>query len=246
LFEKKSNPRYTDFMNSDLRNWFLREYGAWSVLIISALAGLGVSKEFSWKAVLILIALSLLVNSKQAYTTWAYQAANKRLFFGFLLQVLVAGGVFVAVFGDDIFTLVPLLFFPVAYLLLCRLAGEHALSTELLGFLVLSLAAIIMKFLMFRGLDVRLFVAVACYFMAGVFKVKALPAHKTKDRIASLLYIMAAAFAYRGMHIPLIILLPLLDNLVAAVAPYRVKLETTGWIEVGKGVVFLGLLTAFY
>jgi hypothetical protein len=127
-----------------------------------------------------------------------------------------------------------------------RLVGEHALVTELMGFLVLSLASVIMKFLFFGGLDVRLFVAVAFYFMAGVFKVRALLTDKTKDRIVSLLYIAAAAFAYRGMHISLIILLPLFDNLVAAIAPYRVKLQTTGWTEVGKGVVFLGLLAALY
>jgi hypothetical protein len=233
-------------MRENIRAIFLKEYGAWSVLTISGLIGLGVSREYSWKVIPVFIALGLLTNSKQAYTTWVSRAKDKRAFGVFLAQVVVATGIFIAVFGSDILRLLPLLTFPAAYLLMSRIAGEHALLTELLGFIVLSLAAVVMKFLFFGGVDVRLFVAVAFYFMGGVFKVKALLSNKTKDRIVSLLYIVVAVFAFRGMHNPLITLLPLVDNLVLAIAPYKVKLQTTGWIEVGKSVVFLGLMIAFY
>ena len=48
------------------------------------------------------------------------------------------------------------------------------------------------------------------------------------------------------MHIPSIILLPLVDNFIVAAILYRVKLRTTGWIEVAKGVTFLGLFIISY
>jgi hypothetical protein len=237
---------YTFLMRDHIKAFFLKEYGAWSVLIVSALTGLGVSREFSWKVIPVFLALGLLVNSKQAYTTWVSQAENKQVFGIFLAQVVVAAGIFVAVYGSDIIILLPLLVFPAAYFLAKWLLGEHFIVTELLGFVVLSLAAVIVKSVIFGGLDVRLFVAVAFYFMAGVFKVKALLSNKTRDRIVSLLYIGVAVFAYRGMHIPIIILLPIVDNFISAIAPYKVKLQTTGWIEVAKSLVFLGMMVAFY
>lgn len=233
-------------MANEMKTYLVKEYGAWSVLTISAFTGLGVSREYSWKVIPVFLALGLLVNSKQAYTTWASRGGNKQAFGIFLAQVVVAAGIFIAIFNTDTLTLLPLLVFPSAYLLMRRFAGEHALLTELLGFLVLSLAAVIMKFLFFGGLDVRLFVAVAFYFMGGVFKVKALLSNTVKDRIVSLLYIVVAVFAYQGMHNPLIVLLPLADNLVSAIIPYKVNLQTTGWIEVAKSMVFLGLMVAFY
>jgi hypothetical protein len=127
-----------------------------------------------------------------------------------------------------------------------KLAGEHFIVTELLGFVLISLAAIIAKFTLTGGTDLRLLVGVAFYFMAGVFKVKSLLLKKTSDRVLTALYVVIAVLAYRSMHIPLILLLPLVDNLIVAAFPYKVKLQTTGWIEVAKSLVFLGLMTAFY
>jgi hypothetical protein len=48
------------------------------------------------------------------------------------------------------------------------------------------------------------------------------------------------------MHIPVIILLPLVDNLIVSAYPYKVKLQTTGWIEVGKSLIFLSLFIYYY
>ena len=58
-----------------------------------------------------------------------------------------------------------------------------------------------------------------------------------------LLYI---AVIYRGFHLPLLLLLPLLENLVAAVTLYKVRLQTTGWIEVAKSLAFLLLMLLYY
>ncbi len=60
------------------------------------------------------------------------------------------------------------------------------------------------------------------------------------------LYLFFLVLMYRGYHVLLIILLPLVDNLVVAVAPYKVKLQTTGWIEVGKSLLFLSLMTVYF
>jgi len=233
-------------MRKAANSYFLKEYGAWSVFIISFFIGVGVSRAFSWQVITLFLALGLLINSKPAYTKWIRRTDDKQSLIVFLGQIAVAAVILLAVFNTDVPMLLPLLVFPVAYLLMNRIAGEHFILTELLGFVLISLAAVIAKFLLTGGLDVRLFVGVALYFMAGVFKVKVLLLKKTSDRIITALYVVFAALAYHRMHIPLILLLPLVDNLVVAVTPYKVKLQTTGWIEVAKSVVFLGLMVAFY
>ena len=77
------------------------------------------------------------------------------------------------------------------------------------------------KYLLTGGLDVRLFLGVALYFTAGVFKVKTLLLRKPKDRVLGALYILFSVYVYHRMHIPLIILLPLVDNLLLPLARTR-------------------------
>ena len=88
--------------------------------------------------------------------------------------------------------------------------------------------------------------AAALYFAAGVFKVKILLLKRTRERVIMVLYVLFSIVMYHGYHIPLIILLPFVDNLIVAVAPYKVKLQTTGWIEVVKSLLFLALMAKFY
>jgi hypothetical protein len=232
-------------MRPETKSYFLKEYGSWSVLIVSFITGLAVSRGFSWLAILLVLALGLLINSKQAYTL-SVRRGDKTATASFLGHLGVAAAILVLIFGSDLFSLLWLLIFPTAYLLMNRLAGEHFVLTEVLGFMLISLAAVLAKFLITGGIDIRLFVATAVYFSAGVFKVKALLRKRKQDRILSALYVIFAAFMYKGFHIPLIILLPLLDNLLVAIRPYYVKLKTTGWIEVAKSLLFLALMLAFY
>jgi hypothetical protein len=233
-------------MRTEAKGYFLKEYGSWSVLIIAYLAGIGVSRAFSWTLVPLFLALGLLINCKQAFTKWNRGTNDKRSLVIFLGQIAVAAMILLAVFKNDIPMLLPLLIFPAAYLQSNKIAGEHFILTELLGFALISLAAVLAKFLLTGGLDVRLFVGVALYFTAGVFKVKALLLKKTRDRILAALYVLFSVYVYRRMHLPLIVLLPLVDNLVAAATLYKVRLQTTGWIEVAKSLVFLSLLIASY
>ncbi len=232
-------------MRNEIKGYFLKEYGSWSVLITAYLIGLIVSRVFSWLVIPLFVALALFINSKQAFTRWV-RGRGKGALFVFLGQLAAASAILILIFGSDVPRLLPLLVFPAAYLILNRLAGEHFILTEVLGFALISLAAVLAKFAITNGIDVRLFVGVALYFTAGVFKVKTLLLKKTGDRVLTLLYVLFTIIVYRGFHIPFIILLPLVDNVVAAVTLYRVKLQTTGWIEVAKSILFLVLMSLFY
>jgi hypothetical protein len=233
-------------MRNETKGYILKEYGSWSVLIIAYLIGLLVSREFKWEAVPVFIALSLLINSKQAYMKWMRGTAARKPLAIFLGQILVAAVILLLVFKSDIPMLLPLLVFPASYFVSNKLAGEHFVITEVLGFVLISLAAVLAKFLVIGGLDVRLFAAVALYFAAGVFKVKILLLKKTGDRVLMTLYVIIAVLVYRRFYIPIIILLPLADNLIVAARPYKVKLQTTGWVEVAKSLLFLTLMTKYY
>jgi hypothetical protein len=233
-------------MRIEAKGYFLKEYGSWSVLIAAYLIGIGVCKAFTWTAIPLFLALCLLINSKQAYTKWSRRTEDRKSLIIFVGHIAAATIILLAVFGSDIPMLLPLLVFPLAYLVTNKFSGEHSILTELLGFTLLSLSAVLAKFLLTGGVDVRLFAGTAAYFTAGVFKVKALLLRKEKDRVLTMLHAVIAVLVYQRMHIQVIILLPLVDNLVASAFLYKVKLRTTGWIEVGKSLIFLLLFIYYY
>ncbi len=233
-------------MSDVVKGYFLKEYGSWSVLIISFLIGLGVSRAFTWAVVPLFLSLCLLINSKQAFMKWLRKRDNRTPLLVLLGHLAAAAAILLLVFRGDIIMLLPLLIFPAAYLAVNRFAGEHFIVTELLGFTLLSLAAVLVKFLLTGGLDVPLFLGVAFYFTAGVFKVKALLLKKPLYRVLTVLYALVAVYVYHRMHIPKIILLPLAENLAAVSGLYTVRLQTTGWIEVAKSLVFLTLFLLYY
>ncbi len=233
-------------MRKDVKGFFLKEYGSWSVLVIASLIGVGASRAFSWSVIPLFIALGFLANSKQAFTKLRGQTERITAYAVFCVQIAVAAVILISLFGSGVTMLLPLLAFPATYLMFNRLAGEHAVLTEVIGFALLSLASVLMKYLITGGLDVRLFLGVALYFSAGVFKVKALLLKKTRYRIMAVLFVLVTLYIYHRMYIPMIILLPLLDNLIAAATLYKVRLKTTGWIEVGKSLAFMVLFLFYY
>ena len=233
-------------MKPEGKGYILKEYGSWSVLIVAFISGLVVTREFPWQALPVLLALGLLINSKQAFTKWTRQPAVREHLMVFLGQIAVGAIILISVYGRGIPQLLPLLVIPAAYLLMNRLAGEHFVLTELLGFALLSLAAVLAKFLVVEGVDVRLFVAVALYFTAGVFKIKAVLYKKTTDRVLTVLYVLFAAYVYRRFQVSLLILIPLCENIFMAATLYKVRLQTTGWIEVAKSAAFLMLMARLF
>jgi hypothetical protein len=233
-------------MRPEIKGYFLKEYGAWSVLITVSLIGVGVSRAFSWTLIPLFLALGLLINSKQAYTKWIRRTDDRKSLAIYLGQIVVAAVIFLALFSTNIPRLLPLLIFPVAYLLMNKFAGEHFILTEVLGFALISMAAVLVKFLLTDSLDMRLFLGVALYFTANVFKVKTMLFKKMQSRVLTVLSVFFAVFVYQLMSIPIIVLLPLTDNIIAAATLYKVKLQTVGWMEVAKSLVFMGLFIWFY
>ena len=229
-----------------MKDYVLKEYGSWSVLIVAYLAGLIAGRGIMPDVFPVFIALGILVNSKQAFTRWSRQTAEKEALAVLLTHIVVAAAILIYVFRDNTLTLLPLLVVPGAYLIVNKIAGEHHVVTELLGFALLSLAAPIAKFAVGGVLDLTLFAAVAVFFCAGVFKVRVQLRKRDVDRIVSLVYLYIAAMAYVVLKLPVIILLPLLDNVIFTIVLYQVKLKTTGWIEVGKSVLFLVLIAVYY
>ena len=233
-------------MKPEGKGYILKEYGSWSVLTVAFLIGLGVSRAFPWQALPLYAALALLINSKQAYMKWTRQPLERKHLGVFLGQVAAASVILFALFAGNLSQVLPLLIVPAAYLLMNRYAGEHHVLTELLGFALLSLAAVLAKFLVVQGVDVRLFAATALYFTSGVFKVKSVLLRKMRDRVLTVLYVLFAAYVYRRFVISLLVLLPLAENVAMAIFLYKVRLQTTGWIEVAKSLAFLALMILYF
>jgi len=207
-------------MKPEGKGYFLKEYGSWSVLTVAFLVGLGVSRAFPWKAIPLYLALGLLINSKQAYTKWVRKTEDRRPLIIFVGQISVATVILFTLFGGELPQVLPLLIIPAAYLLTNRYLGEHHVLTELIGFALLSLAAVLAKFLIVQGVDVRLFVATALYFTAGVFKVKAVLFKKQKDCVMTVLYVLVALYSYGRFHISEVVLVLLVENIIMGAILY--------------------------
>lgn len=231
-----------------IRRYLLREYGSWGVMMLAFLAGIAAARSFSPAALGVLAGLSLSINAKQAFTEGMRSrgAGARTAFAVFSCQAAAAALLFWLSLGSLFFPLLPYAAVPLAYVLLLRFRGEHALVTEAAGFVLLSLSALVANAGVTCRVDPRLFLAVAVFFTAGVFKVRIQFRKKRKDRLAMAGYLAGSAAAYLLAGLPLICLAPLADNLVFAARPYQVKLQTTGWLEVAKGMLFVLLVAVFY
>jgi hypothetical protein len=228
-----------------VKRYVLREYGSWGVLVLSYAAGLSVSAGFRPGVIAGFVALALSVNSKQALTFLLRSGATdfREYLAVFLAQILTASVILILLMRADLPRFFPLAAVPLTYLCLLRFAGEHAFLTEIAGFSLLSMASLISRYTISGEIDLRLYTAVAVFFASGVFKVRAKFKRGACERLSAAFYVLASAGAYYLMRIPLIVLLPLADNLIFSATLYRVKLKTAGWIEVVKGTAFVVLLT---
>lgn len=217
-------------------------------MTMAYLAGLVAARQVNLRALAGFLALALLINAKQAVTIWMLTASKERVVTGmvFGLHVLCASVLLYPLYKDyGLLQLLPYAAFPAAYLLSLRFLGEHAVVTEMLGFILLSLAALVAKAIVGSGLDKGLFIVVAVFFVAGVFRVRIQLKKKIRYRVAMFCYVGIAAGLFYGMGHRVLLLLPFVDNLVFAFTLYRVSLQATGWIEMAKGFAFLLLMAAF-
>jgi hypothetical protein len=61
-------------------------------------------------------------------------------------------------------------------------------------------------------------------------------------RFLMVIYIGFALAVCRLINTPVLVLLPLIDNLIFSITLYKAKLRVTGWLEVLKGAAFLLLM----
>lgn len=211
------------------------------------LTGLVAARQVTIKALAGFLALALLINAKQAVTLWMRAVSKERIVPGmvFGLHILYASVLLFPLYEDyGLLQLLPYTFFPAAYLLSLRFLGEHAIVTEVLGFVLLSLAALVAKAIVGCGLDRNLFIVAAVFFVAGVFRVRIQLTKKFHYRVVMFCYAGAAAGVFYFMGYRILLLLPFVDNLAFALTLYPVGLQATGWIEMTKSALFL-LLFAF-
>ena len=217
-------------------------------MLISYLTGLSVTARFDIKSFAALAAIFLYVNSKQALTLWVRgteQGRSKSLVL-FIAQIALASALLAYLLGDAILKFLPYGILPIIYISLTRLAGEHAMISEISGFVLLTSSVLVSRYIVSGDIDPRLYIATAVFFTAGVFKVRVQLKKRTFERVSMGLYLIFALILYRVIRLPLIVLLPLLDDVIFAVTLYRVKLRAMGWIEVLKGIAFLVLMTFSY
>ncbi len=227
-----------------MKKFLLKEYGSWTVMLLSYGAGLDFSA--SWPVILAgLLGTGLLINSKQALTLWLRQ--RKRGDALIALAVQVCGGALILVLagGPGIFRLFPWGLIPFFYLVSLISAGEHRIYTEILGFATLTLSVVLGQFLTSGEVSTVLYLAVSTFFIAGVFKVRVHMRKGKKERIMMVSYLGCLLFVYAFSGLSLIPLLPLTENLLHALGLYRQKLRTVGWMEVLKGVVFVILIRLY-
>lgn len=228
-----------------MKRFLLKEYGSWSVMIFSFITGTLISKAFTISSFLSLLSLLIFINSKQAFTLWV-RRKDKGGFYVFSGQIIVATFLIFTAFSSEALRLIPFAIIPLGYTACLYLIGEHALITELIGFAVLTLSSLIARFAAKGIIDLSLYIAIALFFMAGVLKVRVQLKRNSTERIAMALYLIIVLTIYSLIKIPVITLLPLIENLIFSLTLYKVRLATTGWIEVVKSILFVILSISFY
>ena len=217
-------------------------------MTLSYLTGLVVSGRVTPGAMAVFIAIALYINSKQAFVLWMRRRKENsvRSLAIFMLQVLSATMLLLPVLGKGLASLMPYALVPFAYLICLKFLGEHSIITEISGFVLLTLSALVAKLTATGVIDPALFTAVAVFFTAGVFRVRVQLTKGMSQRILMVIYVVFAIATYLLIHAPVLVLLPLIDNLVFSITLYRLKLRETGWMEVMKGAAFLLLMAINY
>lgn len=231
-----------------MKTYILKEYGSWGVMAFSYAAGALAVGRFNPNVIIAFIALSLYINSKQAFTLWMQSKSpdSARPLLVFFIQALAATLIFVGLLREDIAKLLPFAFIPFVYLLFLRFIGEHSIFTEISGFVLLTMSALIAKVIASGTVDIRLFTAVAIFFIAGVFKVRIQFTKKILYRILVMAYACLAIAIYHFINAPFILLFPLIDNLIFSITLYKARLNFIGWLEVIKGIIFVLMVSLYY
>jgi hypothetical protein len=231
----------------------VKEWGSWAVSGASCLAAvitgsLKRSSEpeqgFIFTTVLTILGLVMLINSKNPLAALLRSKDSKKEHVVWFLVFSMTGLVFLTPFiidGIGKFAVFALLAF--SYVIFLVNGKEHHILSELNGFALLTLSAPIVYFAITGEMSLKLYAVIFVYFAAGVFKVRVRIRKTTFHRCLMAIYCIAAVTIYYFLNVPIIVLLPLIENIWTVVMMREEKLKTTGYIELTKSVVFVILLS---
>ncbi|UCD36493.1 MAG: hypothetical protein JSU90_06615 [Nitrospiraceae bacterium] len=234
----------------------VKEWGSWAVFVSSWAAALAAAQRTavpgteggsSVITVMTILGLALLINAKNPLASLlrARGRGKEPLWWSFFFSM--TGLVLLMPFliqGIKEFALFSLLV--LSYGILLHRGKEHSLAAELNGFALLTLAAPVVFFTAVGELSLRLYAAVFLFFAAGVFKVRVRTRKTLQYRWAMAVYCVLAAGAYAVMDIPLILLIPLAENILSAAVMREERLRATGYTELVKGIAFIVLMGMFW
>lgn len=234
----------------------VKEHGSWVVFIFSSISGIAagfkvrpwdMERDFFFMPVLTIIGLSFLINAK-APLTWALMTkTEKRAYFTWFAVFSLSGTLFLIPFlYNGLKTFIVFLPLVLSYIILLSLEMEHNLFAELLGFAILALSAPMIYFAVTGEMSYRLYFVVFIYFAGGVFKVRMRLKKNLAYRLIMIFYCAVALLVFKLLNMPVVILLPLIENIAFAIKMRDEKLRTTGNIELFKGLIFTSLLIIFW
>ncbi len=234
----------------------VKEWGSWAVLFTSCAAGLiaglkslpaQTGREYSLMTVLTIMGLTLLINAKNPLAAVIRSKGTKKehlLWFSFFIT---AGLLLLIPFlREGLKEFWFFLFLVVSYTLMLLMGKEHHLVAELNGFAMLTLSAPVVYFAVTGQMSWQVYSAVTVFFAGGVFKVRVRLKKSIFYRWLMVLYCLGAVLIYSAMNIPVILLLPLAENIVTVLRMQEEKLKTTGYTELAKGLVFILLIALFW
>lgn len=231
----------------------VKEWGSWAVSGASCLAAVmtGLLKRspetdqgFIFTTVLTILGLVMLINSKNPLAASLRSKGSKKEHIVWFLVFSITGLISLTPFlidGIGKFAVFALLAF--SYVILLANGKEHHILSELNGFALLTLSAPIVYFVITGEMSLKLYAVIFIYFAAGVFKVRVRIRKTLFFRWLMAIYCLAAIAIYYFLNVPVIILLPLIENIWTVLMMREEKLKTTGYIELTKSVVFVILLS---
>ncbi|NOY63976.1 MAG: hypothetical protein GXO97_01040 [Nitrospirae bacterium] len=227
-----------------MKKYLLKEYGSWAVATFSYIAGITGGSYDVNRLIIGALACFLLINSKEALAQW-FKASKKEAAPAFFIQALLGAIIIMFILKDGITDFIPYMVLPILYIVFFRFKGEHFLLTEVTGFLSLGLSTLVSYYICNAGINFTLYMVVALFFTAGVFKVRLQLRKGLFEKLTMLGYVAFLVVVYLLTGTSLVIALPLVENIFYALKPYKVKLRYTGWIELSKSLAFLILLKLY-
>jgi len=234
----------------------VKEWGSWVVFASSSFAAMAAASVSTGNAAgdgsatdlfMVLAGMFVLINAKNPLASSIRSGFRRPEHVIWLIFFSLAGALLLFPVMKTALPLLMVCAIPaVTYAILLWMGKEHHIMAELNGFALLSLAAPIVFFILTGDVSWRLYVVVLLFFWAGVFKVRVRIRKNSFYKTVMVAYCVLAVAVYAISGIPVIILLPLIENVVSSIRFREQKLRTTGNIELAKSVLFVFLVWRFW